>query len=77
MVLQIIKKTFKKHKKMVLKKTLYITKYHLFFSQLYVILFFFWCRKNFNKVYSSSCNFSNDTWQRSYPFLESFQFDGL
>ena len=36
------KKTKKKHKKMVLQKTLYLTEYNLFFSQLRrVILFFF------------------------------------
>ena len=62
---------------MVLQKTLYLTEYHLFFSQLHVILFFFWGRKNFKNVYSSSCNCSKDTWQRNCLFLSSCQFDGL
>ena len=40
-VLEIIEKKLKTHQKMVLQKTLYLTEYHLFFSQLRVILFFF------------------------------------
>ena len=55
--------------KMVLQEALYLNEYNLFFSQLYVILFIFWCKKNFKKVYSSSCNFSKETWHKSDLFL--------
>ena len=41
------------------------------FCQLRVILFFFQCRKNFKKDYSSRCNLSKNIWQRSLFFYRA------
>ena len=43
------KNYWKTRKKMVLQITLYLTEYHLFFSQLHVILSFFDAEKNYKK----------------------------
>ena len=41
---------------MVLQKTLYLTEYYLFFSQMHVILLFFRCRENVEKYIVSAVN---------------------
>ena len=40
----------RKHKKMALQKSLYLAEYYLFFSQVHVILYCFWCGKIFKEV---------------------------
>ena len=64
-------KNIKHEKKIILQKISYSIKYHLFFNQLHVILFFFRWRKNFKKVYSSSSNCSKDTWRKGFCALVS------